>query len=63
MNIVCVKEAIKEKLLEEIENLSEADLQRRGNNTHEVKIKIEKIRKKESQKIELTEDVMNRLEK
>jgi hypothetical protein len=63
MNIICVKEKIKQKLLKEIESLSEEDFQKIDNNTHEVKIKIEKIRKKESQKIELTEDSMKTFEK
>jgi len=62
MNIPCVKEKIKDKLFKEIENLSNEDLQKIDNNTHEIKIKIEKIRKREIQKTELTEDMMKTFE-
>jgi hypothetical protein len=58
-----VKEKIKEKLIKEIENLSEEDFKKIVNDTHEVKIKIEKIKKKEAQKTELTEDIMKTFEK
>jgi hypothetical protein len=63
MNIICVKEKIKEKLLKEIENLSEEDIQKIDNNIYEVKIKIEKIRKKDIKKIKLTENMMKTYEK
>jgi uncharacterized protein (DUF1015 family) len=63
MNITCVKERIKEKLLKEIEMLSEDDLQKIDNNTHDIKFKIEKVRKKEGYKTELTEDIMRTFEK
>jgi Glu-tRNA(Gln) amidotransferase subunit E-like FAD-binding protein len=63
MNILYVKEKIKEKLLRQIENLSEEEFQKIDNNTHEIKIKIEKIRKKKIPKSELTDDEMKRLEK
>jgi Glu-tRNA(Gln) amidotransferase subunit E-like FAD-binding protein len=63
MNILYVKEMIKEKLLGQIECLSEEDFQKIDNNTHEIKIKIEKIRKKKSQKTELTDDEMKKIEK
>jgi len=58
MNITCVKEKIKDKILKDIESFSEEDLQKIDNNTYEVKIRIEKIKKKEIQKSELTEDMM-----
>jgi len=63
MNIPCVKEKIKDKLFKEIENLSNEDLQKIDNNKYEVKIKIEKIRKKKNKKTELTEDMMKIFEK
>ncbi|MDR1478022.1 MAG: hypothetical protein LBJ00_03685 [Planctomycetaceae bacterium] len=63
MKIIYVKEKIKEKLLKEIESISEENLQKIDSNTHEVKIKIEKIRKKENKKIELTEDEMKTFER
>ncbi|GBU25009.1 hypothetical protein R83H12_01648 [Fibrobacteria bacterium R8-3-H12] len=62
MDISCVKEKIKEKLIREIENLSEDELKKIDNDIYEVKIKIEKIKKKASKKIELTEYVMKAYE-
>jgi tRNA A37 N6-isopentenylltransferase MiaA len=63
MDISCIKKNIKEKLIKEIENLSEDDLKKIDSDTHEVKIKIEKIRKNDRRKIELAEDVMKAYEK
>jgi hypothetical protein len=63
MNAVCVREKIRIKLLEEIDKLSEEDLQKIDNNTHEIKIKVEKIRRKKNPKTDLTEDEMMTFEK
>jgi hypothetical protein len=63
MNIASVKDKIKDKLLKEIENLTENDLHKIDNNTHDVKIKIEKIKKKEVNKTDLTEEIMKVFEK
>lgn len=63
MDIIFVKKKIKEKLIGEIENLSEVDLKKIDNGTHEFKIKIEKIRKKDNHNTELTVDIMKTFEK
>jgi hypothetical protein len=63
MNTICAREKIEIKLLEEIKNLTEEDIQKIDNNTHEIKIKVEKIRKKENHKTDLTEVVMMDFEK
>lgn len=63
MDITFVKEKIKEKLIKEIDTLSEVDLKKIDNDTHEVKIKIEKIRKKDNHNTELTVDTMKVFEK
>jgi hypothetical protein len=63
MDIILIKERIKEKLIKEIDILSEDELKKIDNNTHEVKIKIEKIRKKDNHNIELTVDMMKVFDK
>jgi len=62
MDISCVKEKIKEKLIREIENLSEDDLKKINSDTYEIKIKIGKIKKMNNKNSELTNDLMKTYE-
>lgn len=63
MNHVETKEKIKKTLIQEIEKMSDDELVKIENNTHEVKIRIEKIKNKEKRISSLTEDVMKDYEK
>jgi hypothetical protein len=63
MNTVEIKEKIRKNVLQEIENISVENLEKINNNTHEIKIKIEKIRKREKPVLILTDETMRNYEK
>jgi len=62
MDIILVKNKLKDKLIKEIESLSEEDLLKIDNGTHDIKIKIEKIRKREQSTVDLSKEIMKNYE-